>query len=112
MHALLRRSGLDGDHASRYAARAAEPSALRGPLAWYRAIPLQRRQAGGGPVDVPTLFVWSDGDRFVTRAAALRCGRHVRGPYRFEVFEGVSHWLPEEAADRVAASLLRHMGGA
>ncbi|GIF75936.1 alpha/beta fold hydrolase [Asanoa siamensis] len=105
LRAALVRGGLSAEHADRYAARAADPATIRGPLAWYRAALRARRT---GPIDVPTLFAWSDGDRFVSRAAARRCGRYVRGPYRSEVFEGVSHWLPEEVPERVAASLLAH----
>jgi pimeloyl-ACP methyl ester carboxylesterase len=108
LRTLLRRTGLDVHRASRYAARAADPAAIAGPLAWYRAIPLNLRSRTG-PIDVPTLFVWSDRDRFVTRAAAERCGRYVRGPFHFAVLSGVSHWLPEEAPERVAALLLRHL---
>jgi len=110
LRTILRRTGLDAQHASRYAERAADPTAIRGPLGWYRAIPLNLRDRIG-PIDVPTLFVWSDRDRFVTRAAAERCGRNIRGPYQFAVLGGVSHWLPEEAPERVAALLLPHLAG-
>ena len=43
-----------------------DPGALTGPLNWYRALPFDRRHPVG-PVAVPTLFVWGDRDRFVTR---------------------------------------------
>ena len=107
MRAALVRTGLDPGSAARYAARAADPAALRGPLNWYRAIPFGRRERTG-PIEVPTLFMWSNGDRFVSRAAAELCGRYVSGPYRFEVLEGASHWLPEEVPERVAALLVAH----
>jgi pimeloyl-ACP methyl ester carboxylesterase len=107
MRTALVRTGLDPGSAARYAARAADPAALRGPLNWYRAIPLGLRERTG-PIEVPTLFIWSDGDRFVSRTAAELCGRYVSGPYRFEALEGASHWLPEEMPDRVAALLVAH----
>jgi pimeloyl-ACP methyl ester carboxylesterase len=107
MRAALVRSGLDPGSAARYASRSADPAALRGPLNWYRAIPLGPRERTGR-IEVPTLFVWSDGDRFVSQAAAELCGRYVSGPYRFEVIEGASHWLPEEMPERVAALLVAH----
>ena len=34
--------------------------------------------------------------------------KYVEGPYRFEVIEGVSHWIPEEAADRLNELLREH----
>ena len=41
--------------------------------------------------------------------AAHATGDHVAGPYRFEVLHGVSHWVPEQAPDRLAALLLEHL---
>ncbi|GAA5184291.1 alpha/beta fold hydrolase [Rugosimonospora acidiphila] len=111
MRTALIRAGLDPASAARYAARAADPAAMRGPLNWYRALPLSLRERVGR-IGVPTLFMWSDGDRFVSRTAAERCGRLVSGPYRFEVVEGASHWLPEEVPERVSASLVRHFARA
>lgn len=109
MRSALLGSGLDQDSAARYAARAADPAAMRGPLNWYRAMPLGLRDRIG-KVEVPTLFIWSDGDRFVSRAAAELCGRYVTGRYRFEVLEAASHWLPEEAPEQVAGLLVEHFG--
>jgi pimeloyl-ACP methyl ester carboxylesterase len=106
----LERSGLEPGAAARYAARATEPGALHGPIGWYRGIPFTRANRIGA-VDVPTLFVWSDGDRFVRRAGALRCARFVTGPYRYMTLEGLSHWLPEAAPQRVAELILVRMGG-
>ncbi len=54
------------------------------------------------------MFAWGNRDRFVSRAAAGLCGRYVTGPYRFTELDGASHWLPEQAADQVAALLAEH----
>ena len=40
-----------------------------------------------------------------------RPAAYCEGPYRFEVIEGVSHWLPEEAPDQLNALLLSHLSG-
>jgi pimeloyl-ACP methyl ester carboxylesterase len=55
---------------------------------------------------VPTTYVWSDRDSFVTRTAATGCGRYVEAPYRFEILRGVDHWIPENAAETVAPLIL------
>jgi pimeloyl-ACP methyl ester carboxylesterase len=90
---------------------AAEPGALAAWLRWYAAQRLE--DVGDTPtVTVPTLFVWSDGDLALGRAAALGTRDWVSAPYRFEVLEGVSHWIPEEAADAVAPLLIEHLGRA
>ena len=103
----LVRTGLDPASADRYAARARDPAVLRGPLNWYRAMPFSLREPAG-PIRVPTMFAWGNRDRFVSRAAAELCGRYVTGPYRFTELDGASHWLPEQAADQVAALLAEH----
>jgi pimeloyl-ACP methyl ester carboxylesterase len=108
---VLVRTGLDPASADRYAGRAREPAGLRGPLNWYRAMPFSLREPAG-PAGAPTMFVWGNRDRFVTRAAAERCGRYVSGPYRFVELDGASHWLPERSAEQVADLLLRHFAAA
>jgi pimeloyl-ACP methyl ester carboxylesterase len=108
--ANLVRSGLDPETAERYAARAAHAGAMTGPLNWYRALPLDARHPLG-PVTVPTLFVWGDKERFVSRAAADDCARWVAGPYRFAPLPGRTHWLPTTAAGDVAPLLLEHLAG-
>jgi pimeloyl-ACP methyl ester carboxylesterase len=110
MQAFLMRTGLDPENAGRYAARAADRAAMRGPLNWYRALPFGLRDRTDR-IDVPTLFLWSDGDRAISRTAAELCGRYVNGPYRFEILGGVSHWLPEEAPEQVTALLMQHLAG-
>jgi pimeloyl-ACP methyl ester carboxylesterase len=51
-------------------------------------------------------LVWSTEDPALARAQAEDSAKFVSGPYRFEVIEGVDHWLPEHAAERVTALLL------
>jgi pimeloyl-ACP methyl ester carboxylesterase len=110
LRASLMRGGLNRDSADRYAARIAEPAAIRGPLNWYRALPFSVRDHTG-PVELPALFLRGDGDPYISRTAAELCGRYVTGPYRYEVLAGASHWLPETAPDRVAPLLVEHFGG-
>ena len=88
--------------------RAAEPGALRAWLRWYADQHLQ--DVGETPaVTVPTLHVWSDGDLALGEAGARATAAWVSGPYRFEVLTGVSHWVPEQAADQLVAVLLDHL---
>ena len=87
---------------------ARQPGALAAWLRWYAAVRLEDI-ADTPPVDVPTLFAWSDGDVALGRAAAEGTRDWVTGPYRFEVLTGVSHWIPEQAADTVARLLTEHL---
>lgn len=104
----LVRTGLDGESAARYARRARRRADLRGPISWYRALPLNLARPVGA-VTVPTLYVRGGADRFVTATAGRHCARYVGGPYRYEVLEDASHWLPEQAPDRIAALLIDHI---
>lgn len=107
---ILRGGGLDAETAAHYASRFSQPDAIRGPIDWYRALPFDLRDPSPDVSQVPTLFMWGEGDRYTIRPAALACARHVSAPYRFEIVRGASHWLPTAAADRVAPALLEHLG--
>lgn len=91
-----------------YVSTLLEAGAMTGALNWYRAA------AGSGigmagAVSVPTLYVWSTNDVALGRGAAEATAEHVEGPYRFEVLEGVSHWVPEQAPDELNRLLLEHL---
>jgi pimeloyl-ACP methyl ester carboxylesterase len=105
---MLRSGGLPSDAVDRYVARMREPGALSAALGWYRALPWSGRDPVG-KVRVPTLHVWSTGDAFLGRAATEATGRFVDAPYRLEVLDDVSHWIPELAADRVAELVTAHV---
>jgi pimeloyl-ACP methyl ester carboxylesterase len=105
----LARSGQSAEHARRDAARFTEPEAMTTPLNWYRAMLLVDPRQASEPVRRPTLFVWSDRDAALSRNGAQRCGAYVQGPYQFEVLHGVSHWIPDEAPEQLAALLLPHL---
>ena len=107
LRAVLENGGLPDDLVTRYVDRMRQPGALSSALAWYRAIPFAARDAVGR-VDVPTLHVWSTGDTFLGPAATAGTRRHVTGPYRLEVLDGVPHWIPELAAQRAAELVVAH----
>ena len=79
-------------------------------LGWYRAMALARPADMRRRVQVPTLYIWSEGDSAVTRAAARRCASMVDAPYEFVELTGASHWFPEERPDQVADLIVRHVG--
>jgi pimeloyl-ACP methyl ester carboxylesterase len=111
--AMLRRvytsTGLSAAEAEPYLEVLTRPGALAAALCWYRANDLALVE-GLGPIIVPTLHVWSTEDPALGRAGAEATGRHVEGPYRFEVLEGIGHWIPEQAGDRLDQLLLEHLG--
>jgi pimeloyl-ACP methyl ester carboxylesterase len=105
---LLVESGLSEDEAAPYVEALGDPAALRAALSWYRAMDSSLLD-DLGPVTTPTLFVWSTDDRSISREAAELTAEHVAGPYRFEVLDGVTHWIPEQAPQALAQMLLNHL---
>ncbi|GLL05931.1 alpha/beta fold hydrolase [Dactylosporangium matsuzakiense] len=106
--ALLKRSGLSEQMAREYTDRLlGDPGCLAAALRWYRAMPLD--MAAGlktGAITVPTTYVWSTDDIAIGRRAAELTSRWVTGRFDFKVLEGVSHWIPEQAPETLAALIL------
>jgi pimeloyl-ACP methyl ester carboxylesterase len=101
----LERSGMDPEIAGAYVDRLAAEGGMRSALDWYRGL-LWSPPLTVPDVDVPTTYVWGDGDAALGRSAAERTREHVRGPYRFAVLEGASHWIPEERPRELAELIL------
>jgi len=104
---LYAAAGLSAEEAAPCVAAFSERAVLTAFLNWYRAG--DPADPTAGPVRTPTLYVWSSGDPALGREAAEWTRDYVLGDYRFEIFEGVDHWIPEHAADRLAALLLDHL---
>jgi pimeloyl-ACP methyl ester carboxylesterase len=100
---MLQAGGQTVERADRDAHAMAQPGAYTAALNWYRAVPLSGRV---GQVTVPTMFVWSDADKYILSKAAHDTRRYVSGDYRFEILHGVSHWMPDEQPDTIAGLLL------
>jgi len=86
------------------------PGVLVAAVDWYRAMSAKASVAVP-PCPAPTLYVWSDRDPSIGRAAADATEELVTGPYDFVVLEGVSHWIPEQAAATFTPLLLAHLAG-
>jgi len=103
---VLVKSGLSASRAEEYV-RFMRAGAATPAINWYRALPFTSPKVGH-PVSVPTLYVYGTDDFALGRRAANLVGRYVDGPYRYEVLEGVSHWIPEEEPETTARLLLEH----
>ena len=108
LRSIYESAGLDEAEMAPYLEVLGTSEALGAALNWYRAAAF----AGGRDapaVVVPTLFVWSDQDCCLGRTGAEQTVDFVDAPYRFEILEGVDHWVPETAADALNALLLDHL---
>jgi pimeloyl-ACP methyl ester carboxylesterase len=96
-------TGIPAEAIDEYCAVLSAPGALTAALNWYRAMSSDIRV---DPVEVPTTYVWSDGDVAIGRTAAEACAQYVTGDYRFRELPGVTHWIPEQAPEQLAAAIL------
>jgi pimeloyl-ACP methyl ester carboxylesterase len=101
-------AGLQPEAVDEYVSVLSQPGALVAAVDWYRSMS-GAASAATPSASVPTLYVWSDQDPALGRDAAEATGALVTGPYRFEVLEGIGHWIPELAADRFTPLLLEHL---
>lgn len=98
-------SGMTAPMVDTYVREIVDDGALTTALHWYRALPLASRDRMPA-VSAPTTFVWSDGDVAIGRRAAVSTGDFVTGDYAFVELSGVSHWVPEEAPEELAAAVV------
>lgn len=104
----LEGTGLPAEAVDRYVKPLQEPGAATAAINWYRAMPLSLSRGSRGKVQVPTMYVYATRDAFLGRKAADLTRDYVSGPYRYEVLEGVSHWMPEEVPEVVARLVIEH----
>jgi pimeloyl-ACP methyl ester carboxylesterase len=100
-------TGIPAEAIEQYVSVLSAPGALTAALNWYRAMSSSDRV---DPVGVPTTYVWSDGDVAIGRTAAEACANYVTGDYRFVELPGITHWIPEQAPDLLAAAILERIG--
>lgn len=106
---MLRGNG-DVDH---YISALSRPDALRASLNWYRAnlaprLPESRPELP--PVEAPTLGIWSSNDHYLDGERMKMSARFVKGRWRYEQIDHVSHWIPLDAPDRLNQLLIEWLG--
>jgi pimeloyl-ACP methyl ester carboxylesterase len=102
-------TGVPAESVDEYVSVLSAPGALTAALSWYRAMSSDIRV---DLVGVPTTYVWSDGDVAIGRTAAEACANFVTGDYRFVELPGITHWIPEQAPEQLAAAILDRVASA
>lgn len=101
-------TGVPAEAVDDYMAVLTAPGALTAALNYYRALGFPELP-DPGPITSPTLYVWSTEDAALGREAAEDTANHVAAAYRFEVLEGVSHWIADTAHEQFDPLLLDHL---
>ena len=78
-------------------------------LGWYRALPLERPRPGGHGRACRRCTCGAPATPSSAAPATEATARFVDAPYRLEVLEGISHWIPELAGDRVGQLVTAHV---
>ncbi len=97
-------------------ANLSRPGRLTAGLDWYRAnISLARmiRQPGFGAfgdeiVRIPTLGIWSGGEKYLSEKQMIGSAEYVKAPWRYERIEDASHWIPYDAPEKLSSLLIEH----
>lgn len=92
------------------------PGRLTAGLNWYRSnasvarmlAPPKEGARGPERVSLPTLGVWSAGEKYLVEAQMVRSGAYVDGPWTYARIENASHWMQEDAPEELAKLLLGH----
>jgi epoxide hydrolase 4 len=89
-----------------YADAAQRPGAITAMLNYYRALlrDFDFADVGDGKVDVPTLMVWGEEDSALGIETTHGTDAYV-ADFELQTLPGVSHWVQQEAPERVNAIL-------
>jgi len=103
----------DIDQAIDYLSR---PRRLSAGLNWYRAnISLARMirpppfgHFGEEVVRIPTLGLWSEGEKYLTEKQMVLSQNYVEAPWAYHRINDASHWIPYDQPAKLAALLIDH----
>ena len=97
-----------------YVAALRRDGALTAALNYYRAnmppASWLREPPDPPPVVAPTMIIWGEADPYMGPVLLERSAATVTGPLRIERLPGVSHWVQQEAPDRVNELLIDFLG--
>ena len=113
LKSIYESAGLSTEEMEPYLQVLGKPEALDAALNWYRANsfspPLDQatnRRSHTPDIETPTMYIWSTEDTALGRQGAELTSSFVSGEYRYEVFEGVNHWITEIAVEQLNTVML------
>lgn len=99
-----RREHFDDATIARYLEAVRQPGAATSMVNYYRAL-FRERPRPLGPIVAKTLVIWGMDDRALGLGLLVGLGPHVRD-LRIERIRGASHWVAQDAPERVNALLV------
>jgi pimeloyl-ACP methyl ester carboxylesterase len=89
----------------------AQPGAVRGSIAWYRAgagsgqVARSYPQSQQAPIAHPTAIVWGEADPILPASWADRLGEYFSRLIGVHMLPGIGHFVPFEAPDALAEAI-------
>ncbi len=87
-----------------------KPQAFDSMVNWYRAAFRHPDLSGQTNVEVPTLILWGEGDRFLEASMASESIKYCRSA-RVKYFPKATHWLQHDEPDAVNAEIENFIKG-
>jgi pimeloyl-ACP methyl ester carboxylesterase len=107
----------DDPDLDRQLADLSRPGALVAGLNYYRAnidparfVQADLARTGRSGLGCPTMGVWSSADVALGEIQMTGSADYVAGPWRYERIDGVGHWVPVHAPERLSALLVDFLG--
>jgi pimeloyl-ACP methyl ester carboxylesterase len=109
---LMRDWAAGSPDVERYLEDLSRPGALTAGLNWYRANTPPEIWGIDFPypeIAAPTLGIWSSRDSLLGEEQMIDSVQYLTGPWRYERFDDVGHWIPIEEPERLNALLLEFL---
>lgn len=103
---LFRKTVADHPELDHWIEDLSRPGRLTAGMNWYRANLSKLWTADFPRVPIPVLGIWSDGDVALAEDQMIGSAAFVDASWRYERLEGVSHWVPLDAPDRLSELIL------
>lgn len=92
-----------------YAAAAMRPGSIKAMVNYYRALLRHKFDLGDARVEIPTLMIWGEEDSALNIKCTEGTEQWVRD-FTLHRLPGVSHWVQQEAPEKVNAILRQALG--
>jgi len=104
--ALFKKTVHDHPEVDHWIEDLSRPGRLTAGMNWYRANLSKLWKAAFPRVSIPVFGIWSSEDVALAEDQMIGSAALVDAPWRYERLEGISHWVPLDAPDRLSALIL------
>jgi len=104
--ALFRKSVHDHPEVEHWIKDLSRPGRLTAGMNWYRANLSRLWKSEFPRVSIPVFGIWSTNDVALAEDQMIGSAAFVDAPWHYERLEGVSHWIPVDAPDKLSQLIL------